>query len=120
MNRHTLKSCLPPAPSAPPTLVNTSDITSFNITVQWGPVDCIDRNGDITGYSVQYGVQGSGITQTMNVTGGAATETTITELTPSTTYSIEVAAMNTINTGKYSDPLSVITEGKPIFKSSKH
>ena len=110
----------PPAPSAPPTSVGTSDMTSSSITVQWGPVDCIDRNGDITGYSVQYGVQGSVSPQIMNVSGGATSETTITELTPSTTYSIEVAAVNTINTGKYSDPLSVITEGKPIFKSSKH
>ena len=110
----------PSAPSAPPTPVNTSDVTSSSITVQWGPVDCIHHNGDITGYSVQYGVQGSGSSQTVSVSGGATTETTITGLTPSTTYSIEVAAMNTINTGEYSDSLSVITEGKTIFKSSKH
>ena len=47
----------------------------------------------------------------MSVTGGDILETTIIELMPSTTYSIEVAAVNTINTGEYSDPLSVITEG---------
>ena len=47
--------CIPPAPSAPPTSVNVSDVTPSSITVQWGPVDCIHRNGDITGYSVQYG-----------------------------------------------------------------
>ena len=110
----------PTAPSAPPTSVNTSTVTSSSITVKWGPVDCIHRNGDITGYLVRYGVQGSGSTQTMSVTGGAITETTITGQTPSTTYSIEVAAVNTINTGEYSVPLSVITEGKPIFISSRN
>ena len=111
-----IKYLFPPAPSAPPTLVDTSDVTSSSMTVQWEPVDCIHHNGDITGYSVQYGVQGSGTTQTMSVTGGDTTEATISGLMSSTTYSIEVAAVNTINTGEYSDPLSAITEGKSIFK----
>ena len=110
----------PPAPSAPPTSVTTSAVTSSSITVQWEPVDCIHRNGDITGYSVRYGVQGSGGIQTMSVTGGSTTEVNITELMSSTTYSIEVTAVNTINTGDYSDPLSVITEGKHIFISSRN
>ena len=110
----------PPAPSAPPTSVNTSAVTSSSITVQWGPVYCIHRNGDITGYSVRYGVEGSGTTQTMIVTGGDTTEVNITGLMSSTTYSIEVAVVNTINTGEYSDPLSVITEGKYIYISSRN
>ena len=110
----------PPAPSAPPTSVNTSDVTSSSITVQWGPVDCIHRNGDITGYSVQYGVQGSGSTQTMSVAGNTTIDANITGLMPSTTYSIEVAAVNTINTGEYSTSLAVITEGKSISISSQH
>ena len=110
----------PTAPSAHPTSVNTSAVTSSSITVQWVPLDCIHRNGDITGYSVQYGVQGSGSTQTMNVTGGDTTEVNITGLMSSTTYSIEVAAVNTINAGEYSDPFSLITNGKPIFISLKH
>ena len=96
-----------PAPSAAPTSVDVSS-TSNSITVQWGAVDCIDRNGDITGYSVRYGVQGSG-TQTVNVSGGGATQTTISELMASTTYSIEVAAVNSAGTGNYSDPLTAET-----------
>ena len=88
-------------------------MTSSSVIVQWGPVDCIHRNGDITGYLVQYGVQGSGNTQTMKV-GGATTETTISGLMQLTNYSIEVAAVNIINTGMYSIPLSVITKGELI------
>ena len=45
----------------------------------------------------------------MSVSGGSVTETTISGLTPSTTYSIEVAAVNSIGTGVYSSP-SVIAE----------
>ena len=70
-------------------------------------MNCIHRNGDITGYSVRYGVQGSG-TQTVSVPGGGATIITISGLTPSTTYSIEVAAVNSAGTGVYS--LAVISE----------
>ena len=107
----------PPAPSAPPTSVSTSNVTSSSISVQWGPVVCIDRNGDITSYSVQYVVVGNGSTQTMIASGGDSTEANITGLMSSTNYSIEVAAVNTINTGVYSIPLYVITEGKPISEA---
>ena len=101
----------PPAPSAPHISVNTSAVTSSSITVQWGPVDCIHRNGDITGYLVRYGVQGSGSTQTMNVSGGAATEAMTSGLNSATNYSIEVAAVNSAGTGDYSNSISVTTSG---------
>ena len=94
------------APSAAPTFVSVSEVTSFSITVQWGAVDCIHRNGDITGYSMRYGVQGSGSTQTMSVSGGNAT---ILSVMPSTNYSIEVAAENSNGTGVYSDSVRVET-----------
>ena len=96
------------APSAPPTSVNTSDVTASSITVQWRPVDCIHRNGDITGYLLRYGVQGSGSTQTMYVSGGDATEATISGLTPSIMYSIEVSAVNSAGIGAYSSIYSFI------------
>ena len=99
------------APSGPPTLVSATS-TSTSIIVQWGAVDCIHRNGDITGYSVQYGVVGSGSTQTMSVSGGSITETTISSLMSSTTYSIQVAAVNCAGTGVYSAPTNQLTLGK--------
>ena len=40
----------------------------------------------------------------MSVSGGSVTEATISGLTPSTTYSIEVAAVNSAGTGVYSSP----------------
>ena len=100
----------PPAPSAAPVNVTTSS-THSSITVQWGMVPCADRNGDITGYSVRYGVQGSSSTQTVNITGASTTATTISNLMPSTNYSIQVAAVNEAGTGVYSDNISAETEG---------
>ena len=44
----------------------------------------------------------------MSVSGGSVTEATISELTLSTTYSIEVAAVNSAGTGVYSSPPVII------------
>ena len=99
------------APTAPPTIVSTSNVTNSSITVQWKPVDCIHRNGDIKGYSVQYGVQGNGSYQTMNVSRGTTTETTISVMGSDTTYSVKVAALSSTGTGMYSSPTAISTSG---------
>ena len=61
---------------------------------------------------MQYGVQGSGSTQTDSVSGGATTEATISGLAAGTNYEIEVVAVNNAGTGVYSDPLNVLTTGE--------
>ena len=91
---------MPPAPSAPPSFVSVSEVTSSSITVQWGPVDCIHRNGDITGYSVQY--KSETVSVSGDSTGGMYV---ISDLMPSTTYSIQVAAETSAGTGPYSTAL---------------
>ena len=98
------------APSSPPTFVNVSEVTSSSITVQWGPVDCIHRNGDITGYLVQYGeVEGTeALLRVVN------SQVTITGLTPFTQYTVSVAAVNSAGTGVYSDKLVQETAGEYI------
>ena len=58
---------------------------------------------------MQYGVQESGSTQTESVSGGATTEATISGLTPSTSYVVDIAAVNSAGTGVYSEPLTVET-----------
>ena len=85
------------APSAPPTSVSVSEVNSSSITVQWGPVVCIHRNGNVTGYSVQYG------SETVSVSGDfSGGMYVISGLMPSTTYSIKVAAVTSAGTGPYS------------------
>ena len=108
------------APSAAPSSVALTDVTSSTITVQWGSVPCIHQNGDITGYSVQYGVMGSGDTQTIPVDGAATTQTTIGSLMSSTTYSIQVAAVNSEGTGVYNDPeMSETFPSRPVVLNQK-
>ena len=87
-------------------------MTSSSITVQWGAVDCIHRNGDITGYSVRYGVQGSGEgDRTVEMSSGDSSGGMyqISGLSAATVYTIEVAAVNSAGTGDYSDPLTAET-----------
>ena len=96
------------APSGPPTDVRATDITPTTITVQWGLVNCIDRNGEITGYSVRYRVG-----TTVNSRGTVSdTVATIEGLKPSTRYTIEVAAVNDIDTGPYSTGIEAETDGE--------
>ena len=90
-------------PSAAPTSVSVSEVTSSSITIQWGAVDCIHQNGDITSYSVQYNEVGSEIIRSLTV---SQDEVTITGLSSSTNYSIEVAAVNTAGTGVFSEDIT--------------
>ena len=99
------------APTATPESVITPSVTSSTITVQWGMVPCIHQNGPITGYSVRYGVMGSGSTQTVTVSGASETETSISDLMPSTTYDVQVVGMNGDGTGVYSSTVSALTRG---------
>ena len=104
------------APSAPPSSVTVTDVTSSTISVQWESVPCIHQNGDITGYSVQIGVQGDSTTQKLSITGASITNAMITDLNASTNYSIQVAAVNSNGTGVYSDTITTQTEGTMICK----
>ena len=101
-------TAIPPAPSAPPTSVSVSEVTSSSITVQWGPVDCIHRNGDITGYSVRYRKTMTGPLQDIPVS--SVTEYTITGLMPSTAYNVRVGAVNSAGR-MFSARLDTMTEG---------
>ena len=44
------------APSGPPQslTVTSTTVTLFSITIQWGEVECLEQNSEITGYSVRY------------------------------------------------------------------
>ena len=51
----------------------------------------------------------------MSVSGDSVTEATISSLMSSTNYSIQVAAVNSIDIGVYSDAITMDTVGEEIF-----
>ena len=88
-------------------------LNSTAITVQWGPVDCSDRNGNITGYSVRYGEVGSAERERTvdemvsgDFSGGMHT---ISGLIGATVYTVEVAAKTSAGSGLYSEPVNIET-----------
>ena len=89
-----------------------SSSTRDTITVQWEEVDCIDRNGDITGYRIRAMTSGE---DDRIETVDDVREATITGLSPSTEYTVSVAAMNSQDTGPYSDGMMVETVGMQIL-----
>ena len=95
------------APSAAPTNVNVYAMNHTAITVQWETVPCIEQNGDITNYTVT--VLESGEMERVEDVDGNVNEVIISGLTQSTTYSIQVAAVNSQGTGPYSDIVVINT-----------
>ena len=89
-------SFLHKAPSSAPEWINSGEITSTSITVQWGAVPCVNQNSYIVGYKICYGPVGSSHSTTITATGSASTGGmyTLSELIPFTNYSIEVTAVN--------------------------
>ena len=89
------------APTGAPDGVSEVSVTGNSITVQWGEVPCMDRNGEITGYTVEVSLSGM-IVRTENVNGGSARKGTVSGLTPSTQYTVTVAAANSVGSGPFS------------------
>ena len=81
---------------------------SITISVHWVPVNCVHRNGEITGYLVQYREIESDNAQTIRVL-RVESDVIISGLIPYTTYSIRVAAENTAGSGVFSVPVTVKT-----------
>ena len=86
-------------------MANSNNKTSLNVS--WQPPLEIDRNGLITGYIINYTVDGSGDDMFVNVTN--KTTHIISELVTFAEYSVGVAAVNVIGTGPFSDAVG----GKP-------
>ena len=96
-------------PGAPPGNARSTMSTATTITLMWDELNCVDRNGVITGYVVQYGI--TAFNTSMNVTGTSASDRTFTAsgLVPLTTYMFRIAAANSDGVGPYSSVESLAT-----------
>ena len=79
-------------------------------------MDCSHRNGDIIGFSIQYGLQGRTEereeTTVVSMFGGhTGGMYEIVGLIPSSIYVIQVAARNIEGVGVYSNPWTTLTFG---------
>ena len=84
-----------------------STTTSTSITVTWDEIDCIDRNGVIDGYTVEY--QPVGGDATTEVVMGISTFTA-SDLRPFTNYMFRVRGGNSdVMMGPYSNRITIHT-----------
>ena len=100
-----------PGPSDPPTEFTAMATSPVSILIQWGRVPCIYRNSNITGYTLHYS-RGGGSTVSVSVSGTGQSERTYTAtlLAPSTSYSIQVAAVTSTGvTGPFSTTVTETT-----------
>ena len=81
--------------------------TTRNISVLWVTIDCIDRNGEITGYEVEFRqADGPAIT-----TGEVMGLTFIASgLQPFTNYTFRVAGVNSEGRGPFTDIITICTD----------
>ena len=82
-----------------------------SLMVSWDPPVRRGRNGDITGYMINYIRVGSSDMMSMSVTGDIRV-IIIPELVAYVNYSVIVAAMTVNGTGSFSDPPMVGRSGE--------
>lgn len=106
-----------PVPSGPPINFNGSSLNSSSIFLSWSPPLPEERNGDITGYTLN-------ITNLDNetvhqLTTGPVTSFTVTSLNVFTLYEVRVSAQTAVGTGQSPAVLLVQTDedGMPMLET---
>ena len=79
-------------PSSPPGNLQVSSTSHTSITITWDRVPCVDRNADITQYTVRYGPAGTDTSRGFSVTDINNRMFTAMTLVPRTSYTIQVEA----------------------------
>ena len=79
-------------------------VSSSSVTLKWNNLLCLDQNGPLLGYVIEYTPDG-GMASTTLLTGNNE----LTGLAACTNYTLRIAAQNDAGTGEFSSPLSVIT-----------
>ena len=99
--------CVSTAPTGAPCDVIYT-VTSTSVNINWIEIECIERNGVITNYTVVFQEQGGAVipgeVNVMNRT------FTASGLTPHTNYIFRIAGVNSIGTGIYSNGITVLTD----------
>ena len=88
-------------PSAGPYNITSYNVIPDSFDIEWAMVPCIHRNGNITGYSVKYGVEGNDSRETLSINNAETFTTNFSELTSDTHYVVEVAGVNNNGIGVY-------------------
>ena len=82
-------------------------MTARSVSVSWNEIECIERNGMITNYTVEFSsLEGSVIPGVLMVD---ERRFTASGLTPFSNSTFRVAGVNSIGTGPFSDLITIQT-----------
>ena len=95
------------APSAAPVDLIVVTMSSTSLTLRWALPPEENRNGIISGYSINVT---SNATGDMTILSTTANTFSVTSLSPYTTYLCSVAALTSVGLGPYTIPLTVRTD----------
>ncbi len=87
--------------------VRSGDATTSSITVRWNELSCVDRNGGLTDYRIEYGT--STTFDNIGTVTGTQTSFTANGLIPFTSYVFRVATLSGSSTGPFSNVVSMRT-----------
>ena len=89
------------------------EVGSLKIRVVWGPVECIHRNGAITGYRVCHTNLNTLSKICSPSSGGTSLDISVSS---GGVYGVQVAGINTVGEGPFSSPVTVdvVVPGKVL------
>ncbi len=102
------------APVGVPQSVLATDVQAFSLTLAWQPLLCKQKRSAIASYFLHYGPSSQySIQQSTNITGIINTFISLSELSPMTSYTFQVGAVNTEGVdGPPSPPVTISTESE--------
>ena len=106
-NYYTLRTATS-TPSAPPQNVRVTASTSNSLRIEWAAPPSPDRNGIITGYTLQY--KKSSASSYSTISSLTVTLASLTSLNEFTEYQVRVAASTSRGRGPFSDVIVTTTE----------
>ena len=86
--------------------------TSRSISVSWDAIDCIERNGEITGYTVEFQRLDASAVTSVTVVNQTFTAS---GLTPHTNYIFRVAGFNSNGRGPFTAITRLVTREEGIL-----
>jgi hypothetical protein len=87
------------------------------VSLSWNPPPAKDHNGQLTGYTVEYGTSADVLFSKLT----DDTSITIGDLNPNTEYTFKVSAKNAVDNGPFTPPISQHTAqiGKVVYSDYK-
>ena len=92
----------------------TVSTTSRSVSVSWDAIECMEQNGVITGYEVKFQKEEGGTDEELST--NVFENFTVDGLTPSTSYTFQVAGVNINGTGPFTNMLVITTNEDGKYK----